>query len=73
MPDSEKHIFVTKKGEEFSFDTEDEMMEFATKATIKSMVEDGFGSMILKEGEEVFQINERGLQFIRDHDGDSIH
>lgn len=73
MSDGEKHIFVTKKGEEFSFDTEDEMMKFATKISIQHMVENGLGELVLENGEEAFKINEKGLQYIKDHDEDTVH
>lgn len=73
MPDSEKYIFVTETGEEFSFDTEVEMTQFAVDLTIKNMVEKGLGEIVLTNGEEAFKINEKGLQYLKDNGGEVVH
>lgn len=73
MSDGEKHVFVTEEGKEFSFDTEAEMTQFAVDLTIKNMVEKGLGEIVLTNGEEVFKINEKGLQYLKDNGGEVVH
>ena len=61
MIDTEEHIFTTKDGKEYSFPTEDEMMEFAVKYSIMTMVSEGYGEYIVVDGEEHFKINDKGI------------
>ena len=69
----EKYIFETKDDIEHKFDTEDQMLEFATSLTIKNMAEEGLGEIVIIDGEENFKINEKGLQFLKDNNNEVVH
>ena len=65
---TEKYIFETEEGIKHAFDNEEEGELFAYRYTIGNLVAKGFGEIVTVDGEEGFKINDRGKQWLHDHD-----
>jgi hypothetical protein len=60
MVDTEKHIFTANDGTEYPFDTEEEMFAFGVKFAMGNLAARGVVKLTNVNGEEGFEITDKG-------------